>query len=80
MDAATLKAKFRGMIKSATIWFNGILLVTVPYVDSLIDAVTSNMPVVSQWLSADMVQNVAVFILVGNIILRFKTTKSLGDK
>jgi len=80
MDAATLKAKFRGMIKSTTIWFNALLLATIPYVDSIIDAASSNMPIVSQWLSPNMVQNVAVFILVGNILLRAKTNKGLEDK
>ena len=72
--------KIKGMYKSTVIWLNGVLLALMPFVDNIMQAVRDNLPAVSQWLTADILKGAAVFILVANIALRFRTHNSLADK
>ncbi len=76
----SFKLKLAGMYKSFTIWINGLLLAAMPFLDNILGAVRDNLPAVSQWLTADILKGAAVFILVANIALRFKTSKPLQDK
>lgn len=72
--------KLKGAWKSMTLWFNALVLALMPYIDNVMQATRDNLPAVSQWLTADILKGAAVFILVANIALRFRTTTSLADK
>ncbi len=76
----SFKLKIAGAYKSATVWLNGILLAAMPFLDNILAAVKDNLPAVSQWLTADILKGAAVFILVANIALRFKTKHDLAEK
>lgn len=72
--------KLKGCFKSLTIWVNTLLLTVVPFMDTISQAIQATLPSVSQYLTVDLLKGLAVFILLSNIVLRFKTNKSLGDK
>ena len=72
--------KLQGTLKSFTIWFNliiGTITVTlmefIPYAHGLF-------PELQPYLTAESYKRLALVLIVGNIILRFKTKKSLAEK
>lgn len=75
-----MKDKFKGTIKSLTIWVNGVFVALVSNAETVMSALRENLPTVSQWLNADMLKYSALFIIGVNVLLRFKTNKSLADK
>jgi len=71
-----LRAKLAKMHKSLTIWFNGItgsLVVLLPFLQD-------QMPQLNPFLSENFFRYAMGAIVIGNIILRFKTAKSLAEK
>ena len=64
-----IKARLKGALKSLTIWFNttGVLLLGVAMAE----------PMVATYLVAN---NFSAILIVGNLLLRFKTTSDLKDK
>lgn len=68
--------KLRGLKKSATIWFNSILASVVIALPLLQDTFTQLQP----YLPDNFYKILAVVVIVGNLALRFKTTKDLADK
>ena len=72
--------KLKGAWRSLTIWVNSLILAMMPFVDNIMQAVRDNLPAVSQWLTADILKGAAVFILVANIALRFRTKSDLANK
>ena len=68
--------KLKGCWKSVTIWFNSLALACLP----LFDLAHEYLPEIGQYLTPNMMKVVGVVIIVGNIVLRFKTNKSLADK
>lgn len=66
--------------KSVTIWFNGVALAALPFADNAATAIKETLPVVSQYLTSGLLKYAAIFILVANIALRFKTNSALKDK
>lgn len=73
-------AKIKRAWLSLTVWFNGIILLCMPFLDTIMQTVRDNLPTVAQWLSSDILKNAAIFILIANIVLRFKTKNDLKDK
>ena len=71
-----IKAKLKRMHKSLTVWFNSVLLAALPAVEYA----NSQLPQVKQFLGDKVYMMVGVGALVGNILLRLKTTKDLADK
>lgn len=71
-----LKAKLANMYKSLTIWVNGVLLAAVP----MIGPIKENLPDIGQYLTPELFKYVGIAVVVANILLRFKTDKSLADK
>ena len=62
--------------KSITLWFNsiiGTLLMAIPFAQE-------NFPALQQYISPDFYKHAMVALIVGNMILRFKTTRALADK
>ena len=76
----TFQLKMLGAWRSVTLWFNAVLLAMMPFVDSILQSVSTVLPTVSQWLTADILKGAAIFILIANIGLRFKTSKPLEAK
>lgn len=75
-----LRVKLANSYKSATIKFNALMTVVLLNADHVVDSLKDNLPMVAQYLTSKVLQVVAIFILIGNIILRFKTNKGLEDK
>lgn len=76
IDSTTLVAKFRGCLKSLTIWFNGVVVAAFPaleYLRDQYDTIRAALP--------DNVGTYALFAIVGvNMLLRFRTKKPLEEK
>ena len=68
--------KIRGAGRSAVIWLNGIMLAAFPLVEMAKDA----LPDLGQYLAPGAYKWIGLFVVVANIALRFKTSKSLADK
>jgi hypothetical protein len=76
----TFWLKLQGAYRSTVLWFNGVILAAMPFIDNIVQAVKDNLPVVSQYLTADILKGAAIFILLANIALRFKTKQDLAQK
>lgn len=74
MSFDTLKAKLAGARKSLTIWFNGL----VAAVMGILPMAQDSLPALQQYVPD--IKWAAVLVIVGNIVLRFKTTTGLQDK
>ncbi|MFA6121931.1 MAG: hypothetical protein WCT35_04960 [Sideroxydans sp.] len=71
-----LKADLKRMHASLTIWFNGIvggLALAVP------EAVAA-FPQLQEYVSPEFYKQMMVVLLVGNFLLRFRTSRPLRDK
>lgn len=72
----TLKRKLKNSWKSLTIWFNGLALSALP----LFEMFKDSLPSLGLYLDNDVYKYVGAAVVVGNIILRFKTDKGLHEK
>jgi hypothetical protein len=70
------KANLLKAHKSLTIWFNGLVGMAVMALPFAQD----NMPQLQDYLPADVYHYAMGAVIVGNILLRFKTTSSLAEK
>ena len=71
-----MRAKLKGAIKSLTIWFNsiaGTAAVALPYAKEQLPALQSYVP-------HDFFQYAMAAVIIGNIVIRFKTNSSLEQK
>lgn len=62
--------------KSLTIWFNSIMAAAVVALPMLQD----QLPQLQGYLPANLYHSAMATLIVGNIILRFKTNGALADK
>ena len=77
MSWETIKAKIHGARKSITIWFNGVALTLVPFIDQAKDLV----PQLEQYLDDHLFKKLMLGVIIaGNLLLRFKTNSDLQDK
>ena len=72
----SLKSKLKGAWKSATIWFNTFALALIP----LFDALQVALPMMREYGDGRFFAVFAMIVIVGNILLRFKTDSDLRDK
>ena len=71
-----LRDDLKGARKSLTIWFNGVfgtLVVCLPLAQD-------QLPQLQAYLPAGLYHYLMGAVVLGNILLRFKTTKRLADK
>lgn len=68
--------KVKGLKKSATAWFNAIVATIVSGLPFAIDA----FPQIKGYVPDNIYSAAWVVLVVGNILLRFKTTKDLAEK
>jgi len=73
---ASIREDSKKLHKSATIWFNsvmGTLAVVLPFAQD-------QLPAMQAYLPAHIYNYMMGAVVLGNIVLRYKTTKRLADK
>lgn len=65
-----------GARRSLTIWFNSVCLAVLPALDYAKDA----FPQLQEFVGAETYKLMGLVIVGGNIVLRFRTDRSLGAK
>jgi hypothetical protein len=68
--------KLRGAWRSTVIWLNGLMLAFFPLVEMAKEA----LPDLGQFLAPGIYKWVGLFVVVANIVLRFKTRTGLENK
>lgn len=68
--------KLRGMKRSLTILFNATVAAVVSVLPLAVDA----FPQIKGYIPEDIYAAAWVVLVVGNILIRFKTTQDLADK
>lgn len=76
MILSSIKAKIIGCRKSVTVWFNGVVAVVMTSLPMLQESI----PQLQAYIAQDIFKYMMGVVIVANILLRFKTTKSLSDK
>lgn len=71
-----MKEKIKGMLRSWVIWFNGLMAALVAGLPMLQDALPQLVPFADDALY----KRIGLFVVVINMLLRFKTHKSLAEK
>lgn len=72
----TIKLKLAGALRSLTVWFNTTMLTLLPIVEIAKEA----LPELQQYVTPTAYKYVGLFVVVVNILLRFRTTKPLEMK
>jgi hypothetical protein len=65
-----------GASKSFTIWFNGLVLAALP----VLDYAAGVLPQLQQYIGPETYKLAGLVVIIGNILLRFKTNTPLADK
>ena len=71
-----LKQRLANVHKSLTCWFNGLIGSAVV----MLPMAQENLPQLQDYVDASMYKTAMGVLIVGNIILRFKTTTDLAHK
>jgi hypothetical protein len=67
---------FKGVMKSVTLWFNGVLIMAMP----IFEYAAMSLPQLQEYMTAETYKMIGLIAVGGNIALRFKTNKPLKDK
>ena len=70
------RAKFRGAVKSVTMWFNAAALAFMPFITTL----DQMLPTLKDSLGGNLYGVLAGVLIAGNFLLRFKTNSDLANK
>lgn len=68
--------KLKNAWRSWTIWFNATMALAIPAMPAIADQI----PQLQPYLSPALYQWLGGLVVAANILLRFKTNKSLADK
>lgn len=71
-----MSKRLRNSYKSWTVWFNGVILTVIPVIEYAKDL----LPQLQEFLGLEAYKIIGLIILIANILLRFKTNKSLSEK
>ena len=71
-----MKNKMRGAKRSFTVWFNSVFVAALPILEAVKDAA----PQVQHYVTPEAYKWVGLFVVIVNILLRFKTNTGLADK
>ena len=74
--ARKLKAQLRGALRSLTMWFNTTLLVLLP----IFEYAEQVYPQLQAYVGPELYKTMGLVVVVGNILLRFRTYQALQDK
>lgn len=72
--------KFRGALKSLTIWVNGLFLAAYTCSDDIISGVRDNLPGLAEYMPANVFKAVGLALVLFNIYQRTRTKASLESK
>lgn len=70
----------KGMLRSWTLWFNGILLALLPFASDILLLLPQILPEIQPYMPANAYEFMGKVVVIGNILLRFRTTKPLAEK
>jgi hypothetical protein len=76
MNWENIKAKLAGSMRSWTIWFNAILLSLIEGLPML----QESLPQLQVYLPPGIYTNLTMVLIIGNILLRFRTNTGLQHK
>lgn len=74
------KAYARGCVKSWTIWFNSAWVLLLAWLPDIVMLIQTELPAVQAYIPAELYKWLNATGIIGNLLLRFKTTKALPDK
>lgn len=80
MKSRELKKQIRGAARSWTIWFNGLLLAMLPFATDILILLPQLLPEVKPYMPANAYEFMGKVVVIGNILLRFRTKSSLSSK
>lgn len=66
----------KGSFKSVVIWFNGVMLALLP----IFEYAKDSLPQLQELLGPDLYRTVGLFVVIGNIFLRYRTSKPINEK
>lgn len=69
-------AKLKNSYKSVVVWFNGMGLSLLYFWDQIHDS----LPELQQYVPDNVYKKIGLTLLIGNLVLRFKTGKPLEEK
>jgi len=72
----TIKKRLKGAWYSLTMWFNASLATVWLFLPEL----TSTLPAVREYIDGDIYKKLMLLAIIGNMILRVKTTQDLANK
>lgn len=75
-----LLEKIAGAVKSKTIWLNAIFLLLLDQLPNLLGQLAVVLPQVQPYIGAELYRNASLFLIVGNVVLRFRTKTPLEQK
>lgn len=75
-----MRDTLRGSLRSLTIWFNTVAAGLLAVLPELLPALADAAPGLQPYLGPDVYRWLMVLIVVGNILLRVRTSTSLADK
>ena len=70
----------RGSLRSLTVWFNAAAAGLLAVLPELLPALADAAPSLQPYLGPDVYRYLMLAIVVGNIVLRVRTSTSLADK
>jgi hypothetical protein len=72
--------KLKGAVRSRTIWFNAVLGALWATIGQWVPYLADALPQLAPYLGEDKYRTLMLVVTAGNIVLRFKTSTSLGEK
>lgn len=75
-----LVAKLIGAVRSKTIWLNGLFLVFLDQLPNILGNLATSLPELQPYLGPVLYRNVSLFLIIGNLYLRFRTKTPLEVK
>jgi hypothetical protein len=75
-----LLEKAAGAVKSKTIWLNAIFLLLLDQLPNLLGQLSVVLPQVQPYIGTELYRNASLFLILGNVFLRFRTKTPLEQK
>ncbi len=75
-----LVAKLIGAVRSKTIWLNALFLAFLDQLPNILGNLAQSLPALQPYLGDALYHNVTLFLILGNLYLRFKTKTPLETK
>lgn len=80
MSFDSMRDTVRGAWRSVTIWFNAVLATLLVIVPEAASYAVANLPQLQPYIPENVYKLLMLVALVGNIALRFKTSRPLDQR